>query len=69
MSERIFDIKIKKFHEMKMGSLIMDSFINIFLVLLHYVPYIKDEKVNIQNFWDVSLQIFEREWILACSKP
>ena len=50
MSKRIFDIKIKEFHEMKMGSLIMDSFINIFLVLLHYVPYIKDEKVNIQQF-------------------
>ena len=28
----------------------MDAFINIFLDLLHYVPYIKDEKVKIQHF-------------------
>ena len=38
----------------------MDAFINWFLDLLHYVPYIKEEKVKIQqflgclppNFWD-----------------
>ena len=28
----------------------MDDFINKFLDLLHYVPYIKDEKVEIQQF-------------------
>ena len=28
----------------------MDAFINGFLDLLHYVPYIKDEKVKIQQF-------------------
>ena len=28
----------------------MDSIINIFLDMLHYVPYIKDKKVNIQQF-------------------
>ena len=28
----------------------MDSFINIFLDMLHYVPYINDEKVKIQQF-------------------
>ena len=28
----------------------MDAFINIFLDLLHYVPYIKEEKVKIQQF-------------------
>ena len=33
-----------------MGSITVDSFINIFLDLLHYVPYIKDEKVKIQQF-------------------
>ena len=27
----------------------MDSFIKIFCDLLHYVPYIKDEKVKIQQ--------------------
>ena len=33
-----------------MGSLTMHAFINRFLDLLHYVPYIKDEKVKIQQF-------------------
>ena len=33
-----------------MGSMTVDSFINIFLDLLHYVPYIKDDKVKIQQF-------------------
>ena len=28
----------------------LDAFINIFLYLLNYVPYIKDEKVKIQQF-------------------
>ena len=33
-----------------MGSMNMDAFINIFLDLLHSVPYIKDERVKIQQF-------------------
>ena len=33
-----------------MCSMTMDAFINRFLELLHYVPYIKDEKVKIQQF-------------------
>ena len=48
MSERFFDRKVKEFHELMMGSITMDSFINRFLDLLHYMPYIKDEKVKIQ---------------------
>ena len=50
MSERFFDRKVKEFHELCMGSMNMDVFINIFLDMLHYVPYIKEEKVNIQQF-------------------
>ena len=50
MSERFFDRKVKYFHELCMGSMTMDAFINIFLDLLHYVPYIKEEKVKIQLF-------------------
>ena len=50
MSERFFERKAKEFHDLRMGSMTMDSFINIFLDLLHYMPYIKDEKVNIQQF-------------------
>ena len=60
MSERFFDRKVKEFHELRMGPMTMDAFINIFLDLLHYVQYIKEEKVNIQqlqeclppSFWD-----------------
>ena len=50
MSGRFFDIKVKEFHELRMGSMTMDAFINRFLDMLHYVPYIKDEKVKIQHF-------------------
>ena len=50
MSESFFDRKVKDFHELHMGSMTMDIFINIFLYLFHYVPYIKEEKVNIQQF-------------------
>ena len=50
MSERFFDREVKEFHELNMESLTMDAFINIFLDMLHYVPYIKDEKVKIQHF-------------------
>ena len=48
MSERFFDRKLKEFHELRMGSMTMDAFKNRFLDLLHYVPYIKEEKVKIQ---------------------
>ena len=50
MSEWFFDRKVKEFRELRMGFVTMDSFINSFFDLLHYVPYIKDEKVKIQHF-------------------
>ena len=50
MPERFFDRKVKYFHEIHMGSMTIDAFINRFLDLLHNVPYIKDEKVKIQQF-------------------
>ena len=50
MLKIFFDRKVKEFHELRMGSLAMDSFINRFLDMLHYVPYIKDDKVKIQQF-------------------
>ena len=50
MSESFFDRKVKEFHELHMGSMNMEDFINILLDQLHYVPYIKDEKVKIQHF-------------------
>ena len=48
LSEHIFDKNIKEFHDLKMGSMTMDALINIFLELLHYFLYIRDEKVKIQ---------------------
>ena len=47
MSERLFDQKVKEFHELRMGSMTIDAFINKFINLLHYVSYIKEEKVKI----------------------
>ena len=47
MSKRFFDRKVKEFHKLRMGSMTMDAFINIFLDLFHDVPYIKDEKGKI----------------------
>ena len=35
---------------MKMGSMTMDGLITKFLELLHYVPYIKEEKIKIKIF-------------------
>ena len=47
MSKRFFDSKVREFHELHMGSMTMAAFINRFLDLLHYVPYIKEENVKI----------------------
>ena len=50
MYEIFIKRKVKEFHELNMGSMTMDSFINRFLDLLHYVPCIKDKNVKIQHF-------------------
>ena len=50
LSERFYDKKIKEFHELKMGSMTMNVMITKFLELLHYVPYIKEEKIKIQRY-------------------
>ena len=38
------DGKTKEFYELRLGQLTIDEFVNKFLELLRYVPYIKDEK-------------------------
>ena len=48
MSERYYDEKMKEFYELKLGKLTIDEYINTFLELMRYVPYIKDEKVKMQ---------------------
>jgi hypothetical protein len=50
LSEKYFDGKTKKLYELKLGQLTIDEYINKFLKLMRYVPYIKDEKVNMQQF-------------------
>lgn len=48
--ERYFDDKVKEFFELKMGSMTDDEYTSRFLELLRYVPYLKEEKANIQRF-------------------
>jgi hypothetical protein len=48
LSEKYFDGKTKEFYELKMGQLTIDEYINKFIEMMRYVPYIKDEKVNMK---------------------
>ena len=47
LSDRYYDDKIKEFHELRLGQLIMEEYANKFLELLRYVRYIKDENPKI----------------------
>jgi hypothetical protein len=48
MSEKYFAGKTKELYELMLGQLTIDEYINKFLELIRYVPYIKDEKVNMK---------------------
>ena len=48
--ERYFDEKDKEFYELKLGQLTIEEYVNKFLDLLRYVPYIKAEKPKAQRF-------------------
>ena len=50
VSEKYFDRKTKDFYELKLGQLIIEEYVNKFLELLRYVPYLKDENVKVQQF-------------------
>ena len=56
LSDRYYDDKIKKFHDLRLGQLTMEEYANKFLELLRYVKYIKDDKVKNISFseWDTS---------------
>ena len=41
LSEKYFDEKDKEFYELKLGQLTIEEYVNKFLDLLRYVPYIK----------------------------
>ena len=50
LTERYYDNKIKDFFELKLGFMTIDDYERIFLELLKYVAFIKDEQVKIQRY-------------------
>jgi hypothetical protein len=50
LTKRYCDKKMKEFFEFKLGSMKIDEYERIFLELLKYVAFIKDEKVKIQRY-------------------
>jgi hypothetical protein len=48
--KRYYDTKMKKLFELKLGSMTIDEYERIFLELLKYVSFIKDEQVKIQSY-------------------
>jgi hypothetical protein len=50
LSEIYFDGKAKDFYELKLGQLTIEEYVNKFLNLLRYGPYIKEEKAKAQHF-------------------
>ena len=48
--EHYYDRKIQEFFELIFENMTMEEYEKIFLELLRYVDYIKDEKENIQRF-------------------
>ena len=45
-----YENKMNVFFELKLGSMMIDEYERIFLELLKYVAFIKDEKVKIQRY-------------------
>jgi hypothetical protein len=50
LTKRYYEIKMKEFFELKLGSMSIDEYKQRFLELLKYVPFIKDETVKIQRY-------------------
>jgi hypothetical protein len=50
LTKRYYDKKMKEFFELKLGSMNIDEYERRFLDLLKYVPFIKDETINIQRY-------------------
>jgi hypothetical protein len=47
LTKQYYDKKMKEFFELNLGSMMIDEYERKFLELLKYVPFIKDEHVNI----------------------
>jgi hypothetical protein len=45
-----YDIKMKEFFELKLGSMTIDEYEQHFLELLKYVPFMKEEAIKIQRY-------------------
>jgi hypothetical protein len=43
LTKQYYDREMKEFFELKLGSMTIDEYERIFLELLNYVPFIKDE--------------------------
>jgi hypothetical protein len=50
LPKRYYDKKMKEFFELKFGSITIDKYERMFLELLKYVSFIKDEIVKIQRY-------------------
>jgi hypothetical protein len=50
LTKQYYERKMKEFIKLKLGSMMIDEYEIIFLELLKYVPFIKDEQVNIQRY-------------------
>jgi hypothetical protein len=50
LSEIYYERKMKEFYELRLGQMTMEDVINKFLELLRFVPYIREDKVKIQQF-------------------
>ena len=50
LSEQYYEEREKEFYELKLGSMTMKDLNSKFLSLLRYVPYLVDEKPNVQQF-------------------
>ena len=49
-SESYYEKNTKEFYELKLDQMTMEDLINKFLDMLQFVPYIKEEKVKVQQF-------------------
>jgi hypothetical protein len=50
LTKRYYDKNMKEFFELKLGSMTIDEYERIFLELLKYVSFIKDEIVKIYRY-------------------
>jgi hypothetical protein len=50
LTKRYYDKKMKELFELKLGSMTIDEYERIFLELLKYVTFIKDEQVKIKRY-------------------